>query len=102
MRLIGFIFSVYILYLVSLPCVDGDLHSCKVSHEQSTENNTPSEHTDTCSPFCVCSCCNVQVVLNAFIFETSPSLVYQIVHSGNFEGNEFLFAAFVWQPPKVG
>jgi hypothetical protein len=105
------IFAIYILALSLLPCsdggrgivetvmqfVDGEQHDLSVyeQHSNSCDN-------DSCSTFCICSCCSAALdfpVKTVFKIKTpapfpslKPSFVPEIIHSS--------FSTAVWQPPK--
>jgi hypothetical protein len=110
MKIFSVILSIYILVLACLPC--GDVNDCnKVSYETqysfSRMNHTEhKEDTETCSPFCTCACCRMNIAfpfyLPALTIENESSFYTQkaiIVYKNesplsNFYGN-------IWQPPKV-
>ena len=79
MRYFAVILSLYTLYLVSVPCIDKDIQSNKVYAAASGQNNPASshEHSDGCSPFCICSCCSVQVVVVSGTIITQPFFIIQ-------------------------
>ncbi len=56
MKLISAIIAIYIIGLLLVPCCDvhaeNDLDNPKIEIKDLHEN-----HIDTCSPFCVCDCC---------------------------------------------
>ncbi|TXK70599.1 DUF6660 family protein [Mesonia sp. HuA40] len=87
MRLVVFIFSVYLLGLNLVPCDDGLHNENNLSNsnyiEQTTANflvleaiqeyNDLEHHHefDLCSPFCQCHCCHIHII-------SMPSLKYQL------------------------
>jgi len=64
MKFIAIIFSVYIVYLVTVPCIDAVFHATDSVIEHTSHQGNACNHggSDACSPFCVCSCCGVVVV----------------------------------------
>lgn len=104
MRYFAFLFSIYILCLVSAPCVDDTLHlSNGVPGESSGQVPiSHSDHTDACSPFCVCSCCNVMVTISPDITISQP--FFSVQRSFIAEPSSFIssFSHTFWQPPKIG
>jgi hypothetical protein len=72
-----------------------------------TEAHSDHSHSklnDQCSPFCICSCCGVQVLSYAvsinFDFPVMTALIksplpdYTSVFASNFYGS-------IWQPPQI-
>lgn len=102
MKVFCFIFSLYVLYMVSIPCVDKDLKCDHLTHAAQTDNHSDEDQKDSCSPFCVCSCCNVQVVLSGFSFYNQPPVLFQTLNVMPTSGVERLFPSIIWQPPKLG
>ena len=94
------IFIFYLITLALVPCVDSasfsDLNCEKV---QQAENG--NQHDEICTPFCVCSCCSSQVVMNSFpkvisgIALTLPDYIIQ-------KDSKISSAIIsIWQPPKL-
>jgi hypothetical protein len=103
MKILALLFSVYVLYLISIPCKDGenctyDVHTGPVSHHDQPDNH---DLPDGCSPFCICSCCSVTVILTDFHFESSHSYTQVEV---NIPLKQELYSDYfqhIWQPPKL-
>lgn len=80
MRLLSFIFAIYVMALANWPCTDdpseGHAHShLQVEQAYEDEHNHSHSHDsqDTCSPFCLCQCCQVHMQLPvAFFHEIIP------------------------------
>jgi hypothetical protein len=103
MKYLSLIFSIYILYLVSVPCVDDPLHICSKISEQTSDQAPIShpDHADACSPFCVCSCCNVMVTISPVTIINQPYFSFQrslVPESSTFISS---FSLTFWQPPKL-
>ncbi|MDP4209517.1 MAG: hypothetical protein Q8928_11955 [Bacteroidota bacterium] len=96
MKWMTFILSIYILCLVSLPCADGADHTCSSQNEQTTPVSDNS-----CSPFCVCACCNVMVTIANYSVLPVPSEQIYSQISLYYEGLTSRFNTAIWQPPKV-
>lgn len=105
MKTARIIFALYIIFLTTIPCVDvcnGGTHHCGDTglyplNSKSIEHNDP----DSCSPFCVCNCCQVNVVTQGMLMMNDPSricmnTVYP-VNSGEIQEIPLPF----WQPPKI-
>lgn len=89
-----------------MPCTDAvtcekDTHSEQASSHQ---HDHREDETDSCSPFCVCSCCGVSGVIFS-----SPKLFFEkikkvntpvLVSTYNSEFSSSYFYSF-WQPPKI-
>jgi hypothetical protein len=102
MKLFLFIFSFYILYLITLPCVDEHL-SC-MAH-QTDIAQSPSDHqhpgADHCSPFCTCDCCVVPFVhADQAIHMDSFAIPQEFISALPLTYGHSLFAN-IWQPPKL-
>ena len=102
MKTLAVIFSVYILALTAIPCVERpfekDVHQTGLSKSATHNHDREAGH---CSPFCVCSCCGNHIVyienivlstVFAFpgkqVFWFTPDLTSHPYHS-------------IWQPPKI-
>jgi hypothetical protein len=89
-----------------VPCSDVDKKSgfseTKVERQQ---DNHQSGHSDICSPFCTCNCCQMTVAS----FKMEPLLDFpsyiQIYFSKKilFQKNDFAYQVYdhIWQPPKI-
>ncbi|MEP7238608.1 MAG: DUF6660 family protein [Ferruginibacter sp.] len=105
MKIIVFIFSIYLLVLPGMACAETD--GCTDELQSSvtqTGNHTQHEQED-CGAFCTCSCC-VHIVSVSFqipvIIIDKPvvkgkllSCYNNILLPSNYFGN-------IWQPPKIG
>jgi len=106
MRTFYFIFGIYILAISLLPCNDIPHMEASENHQFSIEQNHvhDSEHTDLCSPFCICSCCNTSVITHPAYFSIENYLFSQIFDKKSIPG-DFLYISNdyrnIWQPPKV-
>jgi hypothetical protein len=103
MKLICLLFSVYILYLISLPCRDGASCVNDIQADQTTQHNHSGDHdhADGCSPFCICSCCNATVILNGFHFESTPVIIPVQVDFILKELKSENYLASFWSHPKA-
>ena len=103
MKVLCILLSIYVLYMVSLPCVDEAIDFTKpfaeLSGGQNHHNNT--HHVDDCSPFCVCACCSVSVDLTVFIFESNPVRHIQSQLIPCYTESISSFFPPIWQPPKI-
>ena len=104
MKWLALLVSMYILSLASMPCVDEPNHVCTKHQEHSTQNDTQQNNNlpNTCSPFCVCACCNVSVVVSFYFVNTIPSRLVQNAYIPFYENITSRFNVSIWQPPKIG
>ena len=99
------IFALYIVILTTLPCVDIEeyCHLNTGSVSLCPLNSHSQEHSDTdcCSPFCVCNCCQVNVVTQGMVILQEPCRIcmntLHAINSGDIQEVPLPF----WQPPKV-
>ena len=101
MKYFCLIFSVYIIGLLAFPCQD-DIDELFVNKtEKSTTSNHEHKDCHSCSPFCVCNCCQVntivvmKAVINAIV--TRPTLFVSIYKEN--PPKEIILP--IWQPPKL-
>ena len=107
MRYFTFIFSLYLLVLTGVPCADMPIHEGENTDFQlvATHDDTPSHlHLDVCSPFCVCTCC--QVLVDSFSFNTfTIEAPIETIHPHSLPlYTEVWVSAYygnIWTPPKV-
>ncbi len=111
MKWFTFLYALYILALSLAPCTDAYEHRRCTDHPvaaQSADHGHDHDHgddtSDTCTPFCMCSCCHTS--MTAFTIPASDIPViryqepedevstYQFSFSSAYYGN-------IWQPPKA-
>lgn len=104
MKFLFAILGFFMLYMSCLPCGDGK--ECSIMTEVNVSAiNSHAEHnhnTETCTPFCTCSCCAV----STFFSYTSEKLtVKPVLQSVKFPLFNFALhteAYFnIWQPPQL-
>ncbi|SDK17063.1 DUF6660 family protein [Flavobacterium noncentrifugens] len=105
MKWIAILLSLYISLLACKPCADGETisgNSQSIALKKATHSHENQE--DSCSPFCICSCCGVQ------IFHFAQPVVYHfatvlpvIKTQIPFYKTSFISGYFgsVWQPPQI-
>ncbi|WP_342747871.1 DUF6660 family protein [Flavobacterium magnum] len=104
MKLASIIFSLLFIALSCLPCADGadDCAASPVTEKKSSHPDGKS--ADTCSPFCICNCCSVQVINPAttITFEL-PVPAELISREEPFYKSHFIssFSGSIWQPPQL-
>ena len=105
MKLLAFIFSIYVLALPCLPCMDVDEcnEPMKGSVVQAADNCGHQDEDEACAPFCNCSCCGQTVTSNfhtprittakTFVLKNLPSYYNTLSLPSDYFGN-------IWQPPR--
>lgn len=108
MKYLAYIFSLYLFVLACLPCSDNTECGDYAPASQAARTDTHQDHSheaETCSPFCICSCCGQQVPQLSFSNplpepkapfgeETKNYSLYRSSACSDFYGN-------IWQPPKI-
>lgn len=106
MKVFGLIFSLYLLTLAALPCVDvhNNCTTESIKIETQHDNHSTPEHHDACSPLCTCGCCGNTVNFSFQKFRIndlkpgySKTLLFPLrdfFFSSNYSAN-------IWQPPKM-
>ena len=111
MKVFTYIFSFYMILLSLAPCGDGgngiieivhNILNIEYEHISDHEEHSNSCGDDSCTPFCICSCCSTPVyTIDHFeeptisIFsqpDTKPSFIPNLVSSS--------INLSIWQPPK--
>jgi hypothetical protein len=94
-------FAFYFLSLSVMPCSDSE--DCnEAKHTEQLAQAPDHDHAnETCTPFCVCSCCATHVV-----FSNVPSVFYVIAEIATVytpQANADISSAVItiWQPPKL-
>jgi hypothetical protein len=103
MKVLCLLLSMYVLYMVSLPCVDEAIDNSKTFTELATTHHHHHDpgQADACSPFCVCACCSVTVDLSVFVFVSNPVRNIQSKLVPYYKENVSSYFHSIWQPPKV-
>ncbi|WP_368407646.1 DUF6660 family protein [Chryseobacterium edaphi] len=106
MKFLVFIFTFYLMAISLVPCSDVDENSgFSETKVERLQDNHQSGHSDVCSPFCTCNCCQMTVAS----FKIEPLLDFpahiQIYFSKKilFQKNDFAYQVYdhIWQPPKI-
>ncbi len=103
MKIFSILMSIYILFMVSLPCVDDIQSYTKTDHAIETGQTAQhhNNHGDSCSPFCVCSCCSVTVELTYYMFEANPLSTIEFKVVPFYQERVSTYFNHIWQPPKL-
>ncbi|MEK7857253.1 MAG: hypothetical protein AAB288_14270 [Acidobacteriota bacterium] len=109
MRVFCFIFIVYIFVLLAQPCQDafGDLDTSGHKKDAVAHVDRPApsdEHSDECSPFCICSCCGHQTAArfpSASMSMKADHVLISADISDYTAPSTSTFQNSIWQPPKA-
>jgi len=104
-KLLTVFLAFYIILLACKPCADGETLSVNQKQTASkTTGHSQDHHEDSCSPFCICSCCGVQILnfsqpvayqfVKAFADIKTPVPSYKSALISGYFGS-------VWQPPQI-
>ncbi|OJU29406.1 MAG: hypothetical protein BGN92_03430 [Sphingobacteriales bacterium 41-5] len=104
MKIIAFIFSLYILLLSGMPCTDAqDCNLPTTTQVSATQSHDNHQHeTEHCPPLCHCSCCSVAVSKMPLLAFTYVKPTFVVKENFSFYKSHHLtgFLEAVWQPPK--
>ena len=108
MRILAFIFAILFFGISTLPCTDnedattevaeGHVHTTDVAGDH--DHSDHEDHSDGCSPFCICSCCGVAITMPPLSDSQYTEFSDEIEHSAVWLGDvSFAHLTSVWQPP---
>lgn len=101
MKFLAILFSIYILVLTAIPCIDKPDDPTLQKTEVSPQSGSHHQDIDHCSPFCTCNCCSSPKIQQEVTidFNSYPVLL------GRFAEVSFNMIAFhladIWQPPQL-
>jgi len=103
MKYLAFIFSLYFVLLVVLPCQDREDMIAGAIHVtfQKSHSTNDERGQETCPPFCTCSCCSTARLLTPNSVLTFNTQAIVSIYS------EYLIPAIqeqslnIWQPPQI-
>ncbi len=102
-KILAFILSIYILALNFTPCGDSKSLDSLDNTELSQTFDVDHDHNalDSCSPFCICQCCQINIDIVDFYS-------YTLISEDNFKGNPSYknsvtqeVSHSLYQPPQV-
>ncbi len=106
MRVIRFLFAIYVFALSVYPCSDKETcvderkkGSIVVKVDDHDHSNSEMDH---CAPFCICACCAAHIQLNYLSDITFTNFVHNTkVATLYVEKPLFNNSKSIWQPPKL-
>lgn len=110
MKIANHIFTIYLLTLSLIPCGDGGggiieiaNHLFGVVHQHVSDHEQHSNGCadDTCTPFCVCSCCSIttNIPTSASLTSNHITLISQKLPSYKSNFYPSGYNAAIWHPP---
>jgi hypothetical protein len=101
-RILILLLSVYIIFLTCTPCADDEIrNSCsRLELVKTNATDTHKDHTDSCSPFCTCSCCSLPFQVEKPCIEIKDNSLPRTVLFYFNSPIKSLFSFSIWEPPK--
>jgi hypothetical protein len=102
-KVIYFIFSIYILSITVYPCGDDrDIALDQNSSAVSTAGHDHDAEQDFCSPFCICACCTAHIQIINVVAIAADNLVHNTeLNTPYVERPVIDNGDSIWQPPKL-
>ncbi|MBN8577965.1 MAG: hypothetical protein J0L66_13560 [Cytophagales bacterium] len=106
MRVIRFLFALYVLALSAYPCSDKetcmDERKAGMAFISVTDHDHTSREIDQCTPFCICACCAAHVQLTSRANQEFSIFAHNTKQrSSYFERSVSNIGHSIWQPPKI-
>jgi hypothetical protein len=104
-KVIRFIFALYILYMAVYPCSDSktcvDERNAGIALVNQANHDHSSSEQDLCTPFCICSCCaaHVQIKCSNYASQVNLPLNTKLIPL-YLEKPIINNGVSIWQPPK--
>ncbi|MCY7291285.1 MAG: hypothetical protein LH615_03800 [Ferruginibacter sp.] len=102
MKFFTLLFKIYLLALSFFPCADVD--SCIETNSpyiSSINNKEDHNETENCTPFCICSCCALQIIHQPTAINENSKQIYFAL---KYPALKINFRSYsndgIWQPPK--
>jgi len=104
-RVTAFLLAFYIAVLVGIPCNDSD--TCADEKKTNTAlvistHDHNQDEADTCSPFCFCTCCNVQINQPSYFHFEFTTLKFKDENALAHVPHVLPISLSIWQPPRLG
>lgn len=105
-KAIRFIFALYVLFLAVYPCSDDqtcvDEQKAGIVLIANEDHNHATNEQDSCTPFCICSCCAAHIQLNQVANITITNLVHNTQLTTLYQEKPVLNkGSSIWQPPRI-
>ncbi len=93
------LFCFYFISLAVVPC--GDKDDCNEIIHNETSQNTGDHQDESCTPFCVCSCCATHFVVIPFQEIGTQIAEINSIYTVQPESKISSAIIAIWQPPKL-
>ena len=101
-QIITALLSAYLLVLMVMPCSDAHAKMGDDVTVHFSKSESHHDHTDLCTPFCVCSGCIAAIVLQPTLEFNPLNLDLPVKEPINFyESVASSFYGSIWQPPQL-
>lgn len=108
MRILSFILAVLFFGISTLPCTDNEdagkevaevhVHASDVSADH--DHSDHEDHSDGCSPFCICSCCGGAITMPPILDSHYSEFSAEVEHAAVWlDDDSFAHLTSVWKPP---
>ncbi|RMG81964.1 MAG: hypothetical protein D6707_03885 [Bacteroidetes bacterium] len=102
MKIFSFIFALYIVVLNVYPCTDSNL--AQIHHDSVFEfiphkHQQQSENEESCSPFCICKCCQVTACFAFGMIEFQVKEIISNLYAEYYYYTPDKITNAVWRPP---
>lgn len=89
-----------------MPCADAEVNIGNKSVSMHNETNAPSDkhQDDSCSPFCICNCCNCNGFHKTIEYAEHSTVIKIETEKNTIGYTSALFSNFhnsIWQPPQI-
>lgn len=103
MKFIALILTIFLFSLLAYPCHDDicDNHSCKEENTVNHKQSHDEQNCHTCSPFCICGCCQTTTITSVNI-NIKPIVTTPTIYLSEYKESLLKeFSKSIWEPPKV-
>lgn len=102
-KIVKILFIIYFTLLALVPCFGKDNCDDKCNNEicQTKSDKDSDEQNESCTPFCVCSCCAPHVLLNNAVNTIVPSSEIYSIYTEPISLKITSVSNSIWQPPRL-
>jgi hypothetical protein len=103
MKLLCYILIIYVSGLITYPCKDNceNVPGAKTEKVADQHNDNTEHKCHTCSPFCLCSCCQINLILALKPIIGIGETVPLILTSFYKEISIIEISSSIWRPPVI-
>lgn len=96
---------IYFIALAVVPCGDkddcNDIKQSELCQTQHQHHNDQDHEDESCTPFCVCSCCATHFVLHEFQPNIGTVATINTIHTILKDAETCSAIIPIWQPPQL-